>query len=350
MEGAAGAGKLMMVQHLMLLGCPWDGSACETAARGGHVDVLRCLKANGGFWDKATCASAAECGQLEALRYLKDNGCPWDKSACTFAAGHGQLEVLQWLHDNGCPWDVQEALHVVVGSAAASTDVLQYLKQCGAVLDSGVMWGASECGELRTVQWLHEQGCPWNDGACEVAAQRGRIDVLQYLMEHGCPWTISDLYSAAAECDQRAVLTWLRQQGHAWTATICTTAAGCGNLPLLTWLREQTPPCPWDSSAVHVLVADAFSWSVGVVAIGLERMDCRRHSDGYTQLRQVIAAAEAAPVDAPQPKPCDGTGAAVRGPVAGWHAQNRAQFYSMSSAMAILGTQLAMRMHNNKVS
>ena len=53
--------------------CPWDSLTPETAASGGH---------------------------LEVLQWAREHACPWDSATCFNAADHGQLEVLQWVREN----------------------------------------------------------------------------------------------------------------------------------------------------------------------------------------------------------------------------------------------------------
>ena len=100
----------------------WDcQSAIESAAWGGHVDVLKYLRSEGVAFTSWTCYGAAEGGHLDVLKYLKSEGAPFDEYTCTYAAEGGYLEVLQWLRSKevDCPWDIQSCL-----SKAMSREVI----------------------------------------------------------------------------------------------------------------------------------------------------------------------------------------------------------------------------------
>ena len=49
-----------------------------------------------------TTSSAAKGGHLEVLRYVKERGCTCDEEACEVAAGGGHLERLKYAPENGC--------------------------------------------------------------------------------------------------------------------------------------------------------------------------------------------------------------------------------------------------------
>jgi hypothetical protein len=65
-----------MVVLGMTNGCPWDSYTCSTAARNGHLEVLKWTRANGCPWDDATSAAAAQNGHFEILHWARSNGCP----------------------------------------------------------------------------------------------------------------------------------------------------------------------------------------------------------------------------------------------------------------------------------
>ena len=80
-------------------------SLCQSAAGGGHLEVLQWARARGFPWDKWTCAYAAGNGHLEVLQWARAHGCPWDKATCACAAENGHLKVLQYARAHGCDWD-----------------------------------------------------------------------------------------------------------------------------------------------------------------------------------------------------------------------------------------------------
>ena len=69
------------------------------------MEVLKWLRSEGCPWDGSACCSAAGRGDLEMLKWMRSEGCPWDQRICHHAALYGHLEVLKWLRSEGCPWD-----------------------------------------------------------------------------------------------------------------------------------------------------------------------------------------------------------------------------------------------------
>uniref|UniRef100_A0A6C0IYQ2 F-box domain-containing protein n=1 Tax=viral metagenome TaxID=1070528 RepID=A0A6C0IYQ2_9ZZZZ len=64
--------------------------------------------------------------------------------------------------------------------------------------------------------WARENGCAWYASICAAAAKGGHLDCLKYAHEHGCPW------------DERT----------------CAEAAKEGHLDCLKYAHEHG--CPWD--------------------------------------------------------------------------------------------------------
>ena len=57
-------------------------------------------------WNSRTINAAAEQGNLEMVKYCVANECPIDEFACASAARNGHLEVLKYLHEEAkAPWD-----------------------------------------------------------------------------------------------------------------------------------------------------------------------------------------------------------------------------------------------------
>ncbi len=265
---ATRAGRLDVMQWLRANGCVegWDVWLMQSVAGAGHLALLQALRAQGCAWDAdIKCYSAARGGRLEVLQYLHRAGCTLGDDICVGAACGGSVEVLKYVRAHGAPWSIEEV--VAAAADAGAVAMLQYLAAEGAVLDRHIMHRTIKGdGGLEAVRWLHEQGCPWDARSCKLAVKEGKLDMLLYLLQHGCPHaSCSDLCAAAAARPQREVLVssaaaarqkelllWLREHGHAWTASVCKAAAACGNLQLLQWLRGCTPPSPWGSSTVHM--------------------------------------------------------------------------------------------------
>ena len=77
-----------MLKYLHENGYPWDERICESAARGGHLDVLKYAPENGCPWNELTCYQASVMGHLDVLKYARENGCPGAVSHSMFTQ-HG---------------------------------------------------------------------------------------------------------------------------------------------------------------------------------------------------------------------------------------------------------------------
>jgi hypothetical protein len=120
---------------------------CAAAARIGDLEGLKALRLVENFpWDEYTCRSAAKGGHLEVLKWARENECPWDWRTCAYAAEGGHLEMLKWARANGCPWDEYTCVHAALG------------------------------GHLEVLKWARENGCPWNEGTRRIAASKGYVE------------------------------------------------------------------------------------------------------------------------------------------------------------------------------
>ena len=154
------------------------GGACNGAAQGGKLELLKYLGQKGSIFSATTCAMAAGTGQLHVVKWLRENGCPWDESTPRVAAFQGHLSTLKWAHENGCPWDTATCSSAALG------------------------------GELEILMWLRAHGCPWDEETCVYAAREGCLDVLQWAHENGCPWD-EEALDIASECGAWSCLKYL---------------------------------------------------------------------------------------------------------------------------------------------
>ncbi|WZN67299.1 putative ankyrin repeat protein [Chloropicon roscoffensis] len=227
---AGAGGSVKVLEYLKLKGYKFDESACQGAAEGGHLNVLKFLR---GLdppcpWDKWTCTSAAGEGHLEIVKWLKKQTppCPWSEKTCAWAAKGERLEVLKWLRaqDPPCPWDAETCAE------------------------------AARWGRLEVLKWARDQDppCPWDERICTKAAEGGHLEVLKWLraQDPPCPWDWGTC-AAAAEGGHLDVLKWLRSQDPPcpWDERTCAAAAKGGHLDVLKWARAQDPPCSWRRSA-----------------------------------------------------------------------------------------------------
>ncbi|KAG5190987.1 hypothetical protein JKP88DRAFT_296870 [Tribonema minus] len=258
--GAPKTGDFAMLFWARANNCPWDDStACEalqrddftmlewmtnagftikwvaeamTAARRGHLEVLRQLHQQGHIPDFNEQCLAAEGGHLEVLKWLWELGGLYSEDVSTLAAAGGHLHVIEWLVDT-IPGAVDE--------------------------DTCAM--AAQFGHLHVLRFAHERGCPWDSRVCRVAAHKGHLDVLRYAREHGCPWVGAEVARCAADGGGLAVLQWAVENGCGWDATVCEIAAGRGDVEMLEWALASGAPCRYAalsssaSATGHVAVA-----------------------------------------------------------------------------------------------
>lgn len=76
-------------------------------------------------WDELTCAGAAGAGRLDMLQWALSHGCPWDESTCTAAAANGNPEVLHWALENGCIPSLNRAVEESSAASVVSSLTLQ---------------------------------------------------------------------------------------------------------------------------------------------------------------------------------------------------------------------------------
>ena len=211
-DSAAQGGHLELVKWLRAKGCPWDTWTSSDAAFGGHLEVLRWARSQGCPLDERVPIAAAEGGHLEVLQWMRcqDPPCPWNSDVCYFAAGNGHLEVLRWARSQGCPWNKDVTYTAAEGG---QLEVLQWMRSQDPPCpwDSRVCYWAARKGHLEILRWARSQGCPWNEGVPFIAARCGHLKVLKWLIKERCPCSKSRCREAAARGGERArkVLEWL---------------------------------------------------------------------------------------------------------------------------------------------
>jgi len=86
-------------------GAPWEDSIGPSAARGGHLEVLKWANAVVRC-DASTCTAAAEGGHLEVLKWACQELIPWGEDTFDEAVKNGHFELLRWAHGEGCKWSI----------------------------------------------------------------------------------------------------------------------------------------------------------------------------------------------------------------------------------------------------
>jgi hypothetical protein len=211
--------------------CPWGHTTCDSAAEGGHLEVLQWLR-------------RAE---------QQEERCPLSHKIGAIAARHGHLDILQWIFFNA-------------GALLDGEDEHERRERQTAVILCG---DAAAHGHLHIVQFLRDQNCMWEDdsiirglrpGFVSRAAYDGHLNVLRYIFTQDDDFPVNfgrddAVCNAAVRGNQLEVLKWLRAQKtpvFAWSNQTAFYAAEGGHLEILKWMRSQSPPCPWDEAVCTV--------------------------------------------------------------------------------------------------
>jgi len=136
-----------------------DECACEAAAAGGHLALLKWLRSRPSPypWSEYTCKVAAANGHLDVLQWARANGARWERSLrgetewCTDMVNNavqgGHLECLQWIFNNGFPRSIP-----ILGTPiyeGAAKDELSYMAMY-----------AYDGDHPHVMQWLEASGFP----------------------------------------------------------------------------------------------------------------------------------------------------------------------------------------------
>lgn len=91
--------------------CSGDEFPLMGATRGNLEWVLWCLE-NGWDYDDGIMESAAREGHLGVVKGLRERGYRWTPEICAEAAQSGDLELVKWCLLNGCPWSWPKVVKV----------------------------------------------------------------------------------------------------------------------------------------------------------------------------------------------------------------------------------------------
>ena len=112
-----------------------------------------------------TCASAARNGHLEVLKYLREEAkAPWDGWTATRAAQNGHLHILEYLVER--KYDEFHELAYLYAAEKGHLDCLKYLRETAKAPWElpGHIHGTLETNISECVQYLLDNNCPIPDG------------------------------------------------------------------------------------------------------------------------------------------------------------------------------------------
>jgi hypothetical protein len=131
------SGNLEMVEWLDQQDIDFMRNILDVVAEEGNLEMMRWFLDHPPS-DKSVYGSAYETaalhGQLEILQCLHEKRCPWgnDCEACAFAAGNGHFEILQWLHEQGFPLNISKT--AALAAKGNHLEILKWLHEHGPTL------------------------------------------------------------------------------------------------------------------------------------------------------------------------------------------------------------------------
>jgi hypothetical protein len=161
---------------------------CSRVALTNKLELLKWIREEKKCkWDEITINCAAGQGNLEMVKYCVANECPFNSSACASAARRGKLECLKYLHEEvKAPWND------ITAAAAAENGhlhILEYLvERKYDKYSADACTYAARNGHLDCLKYLHETAkAPWNRVAVRRAHDYNQSECLQYLLDNDCP-------------------------------------------------------------------------------------------------------------------------------------------------------------------
>lgn len=227
------------------------------AARTGNLEVVAWMRRRNPCGRRWLLAAAAGAGNLAILKTLAPTTLTLRSrhalsTACESAAEGGHIDVVQWfaqVHLVEMTRDVSEA-----AARGGHMHVLRWLASVGALHVEGVQYGAARYGHPEILEWTHTISAERNAHAFTAAVQGAHMDVLRLLHATGYPFDgqacmMTWATSATGTPWSAAVPEWLRSVGCTWETSplhrpLPVVVASHGNLRALMWLVGSG--CPWD--------------------------------------------------------------------------------------------------------
>ena len=142
---------------LILTHPPTPPSIPENSAMGRSVEMLEHVREKGYEFIEGACQGAAEGGHLGVLKWCRSQNppCPWSEWTCTYAAEKGRLEILKWARDQDppCPWSRR-----LCKGLAAEYDLFR-----DALFHKSALSAANWAGDSGAVTYRHQHIIDWID-------------------------------------------------------------------------------------------------------------------------------------------------------------------------------------------
>ena len=155
-----------------------------------NLVLLQYLIENNSITNDNSLRSAARNGHLDVIKYLVDHGAnvnAEDDEALILASKYGHLDVVEYLVDHGANIHAQDDQALIYATRNCHVDIVKYLVDHGANVnaeDNTALSYASENGEIKVVKYLVDHGANVNaedDYALIWASINGHKDIVKYL-------------------------------------------------------------------------------------------------------------------------------------------------------------------------
>jgi hypothetical protein len=180
-------GNMEMLKWALGEGCSCPPITTTLAAQKGNLPMLQFLVDDLGIHiGEGIIDGAVRSGDIPTTQWLLDRGCPLDQtSSCESAANGGHLEMLKWLAGRGghvtgiCAFRAAQNGHL---------GVLKWLHSQNYYMWSDAWHGAAMGGHFELLKWLKATGIPWDRHVGTLALKRGEPEILKWLVEHEYPF------------------------------------------------------------------------------------------------------------------------------------------------------------------
>jgi Ankyrin repeats (3 copies) len=253
-RAVAVSGRLNILQHLIT---EWNCEICTSlsyyAARSGSISMLDWLKAQEKWYEIDewnACSGAAGAGHLAVLQHLIKEGCDWDEQSIVHsAAGSGSIQLVEWLR---LEHDVETDDETITAAASfGQIDMCKHLLSIGCEMEYCACSVAAENGHIDTLHWLLENDCSYcMSEVCMGAARHGYVDILDYIVEQGELFDTEQLTEAlncAGMHNQLTAAQWLRQHGAEWPGLLGCNERYCvrqWSSDMVVWARAEGCTAP----------------------------------------------------------------------------------------------------------
>jgi len=256
---AASKGRIDMVKHLYSL-CPTSlCDACRSAAKAGHLDILKFAYENGEKLRKNFV-----CGHLHVLTWLIDNDHIQPRIEISeMVASTGSLECLQLLYAHEYPIFTESVFYKAV--CGKNIDMIVWLLKNNCPYDKFMFIQNNGCDRtlmatvatsLPILKLLFDSGHLFSDHFCVYVSYYGNLEILDFLIQKGFKLSKGIIEHAAAR-GHLHIIVWAREHGCEWDVEACAATVGDNHLDVLRWLRgfdrktcglpsNETEICPWN--------------------------------------------------------------------------------------------------------